>query len=49
MVAFSPMGNGYHTRNMVTGSTFQDDIVINLFWNSLNRNKQYVKKEGSKL
>lgn len=38
-VAFSSMGNGYHTRNIVTGSTFQDDIVINLFWNSLNRNK----------
>lgn len=51
MVAFSPMGNGYHTRNMLTGSTFQDDIVINLFWNSLNndKNKQYVKKEDSKL
>ncbi len=45
MVAFSPMGNGYYTHNMETGSTFQDDIIINLFWKSLNSedSKRYVK------
>lgn len=45
MVSFSPMGNGYFTRNILTNSTFQDDVVINLFWKSLYKdNKQYVKK-----
>ena len=45
MVSFSPMGNGYFTRNNLTNSTFQDDVVINLFWKSLYKdNKQYVKK-----
>lgn len=45
MVSFSPMGNGYFTRNILTNSTFQDDIVVNLFWKSLYKdNKQYVKK-----
>lgn len=45
MVSFSSMGNGYFTRNILTNSTFQDDIVLNLFWKSLYKdNKQYVKK-----
>lgn len=45
MVSFSPMGNGYFTRNILTNSTFQDDIVVNLFWKSLYKDsKQYVKK-----
>ena len=44
-VSFSPMGNGYFTHNILTNSTFQDDVVINLFWKSLYKdNKQYVKK-----
>lgn len=46
IVSFSPMGNGYFTRNILTNSTFQDDVVINLFWKSLYKdNKQYVKKQ----
>lgn len=45
-VAFSPMGNGYYTKNEETGSTFQDDIVVNLFWKNLaeRNSKQFVKK-----
>lgn len=39
-IAFSPSGNGYYTQNKVTGSTFQDDIIMNLF------RKKFADKVG---
>lgn len=42
MVSFSPAGNGYFSRNLSTGSTFQDDIVT-MFFHILN--KEDLSKE----
>lgn len=38
IIAFSPAGNGSFSRNLSTGSYFQDDIV-NAFYNIMNRKK----------
>lgn len=36
MVAFSPAGNGSYSRNLITNSSFQDDIII-AFHNIMNK------------
>lgn len=36
VIGFSPAGNGYETRNVTSGTTFQDDIVF-LFQSTMNR------------
>lgn len=48
-IAFSPAGNGYCTKNMITGSTFQDDIVANLFRKRFEDKdaKHFVKKNAA--
>lgn len=47
-IAFSPGGNGYMTRNVNTGKTFQDDIVC-LFMNTMDGisigEEQYTLKQ----
>lgn len=35
IIAFSPGGNGIYSRNLITGSTFQNDIV-NMYFNIMN-------------
>ena len=39
VIAFSPSGNGYYTKNNETNLTFQDDIAINLYYNIINENR----------
>lgn len=42
VIAFSPAGNGFHSRNKKTGLTFQDDVVW-AFYKTLV--KEYVKSK----
>ena len=37
-ISFAPAGNGYLTKNIITGTSLQDDI-INLFYHTLNNKK----------
>ena len=39
VIAFSPLGNGKYTRNIKTGSTLQDEFVINVYQKLLQREK----------
>lgn len=42
VIAFSPLYNGYFSRNQKTNSTFQDDIVM--LYQKILHNKQHVLK-----
>lgn len=44
VVAFSPGGNGQTSRNVATGATFQDDVVM-MFHNIFNKTLPYKIKK----
>lgn len=39
LIVFSPMGNGKYAKNIATGSTLQDDFVIMVYQELLEKNK----------
>ena len=39
IVAFSPLGNGKYAKNIETGLTLQDDLVINIYQKLLQKEK----------
>ena len=39
-IAFSPLGNGRYAKNVISGSSLQDDIVINVYQKLLNKGKK---------
>lgn len=43
-ICFSPAGNGKHTKNLVTGATFQDDFITIVYQNLKDKNKILEKK-----
>lgn len=43
-ICFSPMGNGRYAKNMETGMTLQDDFVMNIYRQLLNKDKIKVLK-----
>ena len=45
IIAFSPAGNGHYSKNIATGLTFQDDIII--AFNRILRN-EFICYESSK-
>lgn len=42
VIVFSPAGNGQYSKNLETGTTFQDDMIT-LYRNTLNKNKVLQK------
>ena len=38
-IAFSPAGNGRYSENIKTGSSLQDDVIINVYNKLLEKNK----------
>lgn len=49
-IAFSPCGNGFYSKNVDSGLTFQDDIVqafINTFRKKYNDSKKLVHKRNN--
>lgn len=42
VISFSPLGNGFYSKNFKTGSTFQDDIIF--MYHNLSNNKTRVLK-----
>ena len=39
VITFSPAGNGRYSKNIKTGSTLQDDVIINVYNKLLEKNK----------